>query len=441
MHEYEIGIIGGGPAGSSLATYLANEGISCILLEKETFPRPHVGESLVPAANRVLNEIGVLEKIEAAGFPRKFGAAWTADGQNIYAHDWEGIPADCKVDIRFDERQMYGDQNYTYHVDRAKFDKILLDHAKENGANIIEGALVQRIQFGENGIHDIHYSINGTSKNVRVKLVVDASGRNTKLGSQLKIKVKDENFDQLAIHSWFKDFDRGEGENREFIFIHFLPLTHSWIWQIPITEDITSIGVVTQKKHFLPFSKNREEFFWKCFETHPDMLNRMKNAERVTDFKTEGDYSYHMDSFCGDGWVLIGDAARFVDPIFSSGVSVALNSSRFLIEDIKNFYQAKGRDTFKKEDFLKYERTLKNGTRNWYRFISLYYRLNVIFTKFIYDKKYRLDVLELLSGDVYDEEYPEVLTKMEEFISKVEQNPNHILHPLLSDLKSQSFPE
>lgn len=154
---------------------------------------------------------------------------------------------------------------------------------------------------------------------------------------------------------------------------------------------------------------------------------------------TEGDYSYSMKEFCGNGWALIGDAARFIDPIFSSGVSVALNSARFLFKDIEAYFEKEAIGFFKKEDLKTFERTLYFGTNNWYRFISLYYRLNVIFTKFVYDPKYRPQILQLLSGDVYDEHEPKVLDEMEKFINKVEQNENHILYPLLNKIKRQEF--
>lgn len=409
--EFEVGIIGGGPAGSSLAAYLAKANISCIVLEKEKFPRPHVGESLVPASNRILDEIGVLGKVDQAGFPRKYGAAWTSAQNRIYSMDFEGIPEDCKVDIRFDEREMHNNQNHTYHVDRAKFDHILLKHARETGAFVREEALVQKIDLSPQQFPVITYQQNGKSEAVSVRLVVDASGRHTKLGSQLKLKVKDPNFDQIAIHTWFEGYDRGNEANSDFIFIHFLPMTDSWVWQIPISDTITSFGVVTQKNIFKKHKDDRDSFFWKCMDLHPAVSSKLIASKQLKPMKTEGDYSYAMKAFCGDGWALIGDAARFVDPIFSSGVSVALNSARLLFQDIQKFYADEKGPLFKKGHLQSFEKTLFHGTKNWYRFIGLYYRLNVIFTKYVHDERYRLDVLKLLSGDVYDEAYPEVLKK------------------------------
>jgi FADH2 O2-dependent halogenase len=440
--DFDIGIIGGGPAGSSMAAYLALAGMSCVVFEREAFPRPHVGESLVPAANRVLEELGLLEQMEEAKFPHKYGAAWTsATGNNLYSHDWEGMPPDCRVDIRFDEREMQGDRNYTYHVDRGKFDQLLLQHAQKLGATVYEGVRVNRVDFPEGDYPRIIVSMEEQEVEKRVRLVVDASGRRTQLGTQLKLKIKDPVFNQFAIHTWFEGYDRGTSEKQDYIFIHFLPISNTWVWQIPITDTITSFGVVTQKEHFAQKKQEREQFFWDCLSTQPEVFEKLKQAKQMRPFKEEGDYSYAMQQFCGDGWVLIGDAARFVDPIFSSGVSVALNSARLASQEIiKASKQSTVKNgVFTREHLRDYETTLRRGTKNWYEFISLYYRLNILFTMFVHDPRYRLDVLKLLSGDVYDEEEPLVLQEMRKLVTAVEQNPNHVWHKLLGDLTANAF--
>jgi FADH2 O2-dependent halogenase len=143
-----------------------------------------------------------------------------------------------------------------------------------------------------------------------------------------------------------------------------------------------------------------------------------------------------MKQICGDDFVLVGDAARFVDPIFSTGVSIALNSARFASRDI---LQAAETGNFKKERFSTFETTLRRGTKNWYEFISVYYRLNALFTAFVQDKRYRLDVIKLLQGDVYDEDEPEVLRLMRDMVSQVEQNEKHIWHDYLGELTANAF--
>jgi FADH2 O2-dependent halogenase len=162
----------------------------------------------------------------------------------------------------------------------------------------------------------------------------------------------------------------------------------------------------------------------------------LRKANRIRPFKDEGDYSYAMKQLCGDRFVLVGDAGRFVDPIFSTGVSIALNSSRFAHKDI---LAALEKNDFSRQSFSTFENTLRVGTQNWYDFITVYYRLNVLFTYFINDSKYRLDVLKLLQGDVYDEAAPPVLQQMRTMVAQVEQNEAHPWHKLLGDLTANAF--
>jgi FADH2 O2-dependent halogenase len=325
-------------------------------------------------------------------------------------------------------------------VDRSKFDLMLLQHAHTLGATVYEGVRVQRVDFTEPHQPQIHFSIAGRDVQTRVRMVVDASGRRTLLGTQLKLRIQDPVFDQYALHTWFEGYDRKliahDASQHDFIFIHFLPLTNTWVWQIPITETITSIGVVTQKKNFASSKEERQNFFWQCLESRPELSQGLRAAKQIRPLHEEGDYSYAMRQISGDQFVLVGDAARFVDPIFSTGVSIALNSARFASSDI---LRAAATGDFTKQAFHQFESTLRRGTKNWYEFISVYYRLNVLFTAFMQDKRYRLDVLKLLQGDVYDEDDPAVLRTMRNIVTEVERNEKHIWHNYLGELTSHAF--
>lgn len=442
--DFDIGIIGGGPAGSSLAAYLAREGVSCVVFERELFPRPHVGESLVPSSTRVFKDLDFLPIMEENKFPRKYGAAWTVeDNRKGYDHDWSGMAPDCHAEVRFEEREQPGvDRNYTYHVDRGKFDLMLLQHACKLGATVYEGVKVSNVDFS-NACPVMNFKMGRTERtrsSVSVRMVADASGRHTFLGNQLKLRIKDPIYDQYAIHSWFADYDRRafalSDFCRDYIFIHFLPISNSWIWQIPISDEITSIGVVTQRKNFAKSRKDRENFFWELMGSRPKLLENLRKARQVRPLKEEGDYSYAMKQICGDRFVLLGDAGRFVDPIFSTGVSIALNSSRFAYTEILKALET---NRFTRQSFSNFEAATRRGTQNWYDFITVYYRLNVLFTYFVTDPRYRPDVLKLLQGDVYDEEAPPVLRKMKEMVSDVEQDEKHPWHKLLGDLTANAF--
>jgi FADH2 O2-dependent halogenase len=270
--------------------------------------------------------------------------------------------------------------------------------------------------------------------------VADASGRQTLLGNQLKLKKNDAVFNQYALHIWFDGYDRmamAKTKSLEsYIYIHFLPLTNSWIWQIPITETVTSIGVVTQRKNFEKSRESRENFFWNCVKSRPEVYEALKKSTQMRPFKEEADYSYGMSEICGDGFVMVGDAARFVDPIFSSGVSIAMTSAKLASQAILTVAE---KGDFRKDAFETFRSTMRCGINNWYEFISVYYRLNVLFTYFISQKKYRLDVLKLLQGDMYDEEKPAVLSEMRKIVTQVEERENHPWHKLLGDLTAGAY--
>jgi 1H-pyrrole-2-carbonyl-[peptidyl-carrier protein] chlorinase len=441
-YDFDVGIIGGGPAGSGLAAYLARAGISCVVFESELFPRPHVGESLVPASNRVLQELDILPAMEENRFPHKFGAVWTsAANPRYFEHDFNGLPVDGSAELTFSDRPLSGTrQVHTYHVDRGKFDLILLQHANRLGAKVYEGVSVQHVDFSDPRAAVIGYRIGQREVGTRVRVVADASGRRTLLARQLKLRVPDPIFDQYAIHAWFDGYDRRvpgyPGTIQNHIFVHFLPLTNTWMWQIPITDTVTSIGVVTQKKHYPRAREAREQFFWDCLATRPELHDALRASTQVRPFTDEGDYSYACAQLAGDRYVLVGDAGRFVDPIFSTGISIALNSSRLASQDIARALET---GDFARDAFETFETTMKRGQRNWYRFISIYYRLNLLFTAFVTDPRYRLDMLRLLQGDVYDEDEPEVLTKMRNIVTEVERNPDHVWHKLLGDLTANAF--
>src|SRR5215468_4684090 len=342
-------IIGGGPAGSALGCYLSKAGIKNTIFEGANHPRPHVGESMVMSSVQVFEEIGFLPVLEREGFVRKYGASWhppMAKGEAAISFD--EFPSPCVK------------QDYTYHVDRSKFDLLLLKHAESLGTKVYQGVNVSQVLFDQDKYAcGIRLRIANQEIDVPARLVADASGRHTLLGKQLKVKRNDPIFDQFAVHAWFENVDKGKTSSSEYIHIYFLPVERGWAWQIPITDEITSMGIVAEKAVFKEARLEPEAYFQKFVDSNPDLTFAMRNAKRVNEFKLEGDYSYKMDTFAGNGFVLIGDAARFVDPIFSSGVSVALFSAKYSSERIAHAFKT---GDFSEASLKPYEKKLRSGT-------------------------------------------------------------------------------
>lgn len=415
----DVIIIGGGPAGAAIGSYLSLAGIDNIIFESASFPRAHVGESLVTSTTRIFDEIGFLQTMEDAGFVKKYGAAWHP-------------PSGRQFSIEFREFPQEGvNQDYTYHVDRSKFDQLLLEHAERLGSKVYQDVHAKKVLFEEGRVVGVRARLGPSETELPCNMVIDASGRHTLLGRQLRLKKKDPIFNQYAVHAWFEGLDRGAKPSSEYIHIYFLPVERGWVWQIPISEDITSVGVVVDKKVFVQAHLDLEEYFNTHVQMNVDLAKALQNARRVNDLKAEGDYSYSMERFVGDGWMLVGDAARFVDPIFSSGVSVALSSAKFAAERVR--YAVETGD-FSEAAFLPYEQKLRGGVQVWYDFIKLYYKLLPLFTHFIQTKEYRLQVLQLLQGEVFDRDEVPVLDAMRDYVATVEASESHLLKSQLTSI-------
>ncbi len=418
----DVIIIGGGPAGSVLGCYLSKMGISNTIIEKVMHPRPHIGESLVSSTVRIFDELDFLPVMEEQSFVRKYGAAW---------HPTQGRG---EFYIEFAEFPQEGvNQDYTYHVDRATFDHLLLQHARKLGSKVIQGVGVKEVLFDESDYaRGVVVDIDGVTAELEAKYVADCSGRGTILGNQRRLREKDPLFNQFAVTAHFENVVRShDPKTADYIHIYFLPVERGWAWQIPIDDNITSIGVVTEKTVFQDSRQRKEEWFYEHIATTPDLAKAMENAKQIDDFNTEADYSYAMREFVGNGWLLVGDAARFVDPIFSSGISIAAESAKYAALQIQESMEKGDRST---EMLRPYETKIKAGVSIWYEFIKLYYKLMHLFTYFIQSKEHRLQILQLLQGEVYDREKAPVLDAMRDIIHTVENTPGHLWKPHLTDI-------
>ncbi|MDG2122286.1 MAG: NAD(P)/FAD-dependent oxidoreductase [Verrucomicrobiales bacterium] len=415
-----VAIIGGGPAGSTLATYLGSAGIDHVLIERETFPRHHIGESLIATTTAIFAELGILDQMDAAGFVRKHGAVWTPNsGKGAHA-------------LKLSPPPEFG-RDYTYQVERAQFDKLLLDNAVSNGTRLIQPAKVTGVlQDDTDRVTGLTVrQEDGSITQINARFVADASGQATVLGSKFGLRQNDTQFNQVALYAYFENVDRGPEEQQDYIHIYFLKAARAWVWQIPISDTLTSVGVVSRHEDFKQAradGASAEQYFQDCVDSNPAIAQRLSNARRTEDFRTVSNYSFRMSQIAGPGFVLVGDAARFVDPIFSSGVGIAMTGAKFAFTAIQN---AIADEAFETEAFATYESTIRKGTEIWYEFITIYYKLQNLFTHYVQKPEYRQHIIDLLQGSVYDDRAIDVLRSMREDIETIENNPDHLLHKAL----------
>ena len=416
----DVLIIGAGPAGLTLGCYLAQEGIECLIVEKAHHPRPHVGESLMPSTIRILREIGFHSLAESGGFPHSGGVVY---------HPQVGFD----VALAYKDFPQEGiDQAYTYQVDRARFDMLLLKHAENLGCRILQGVSVDEVLFGDDGhAGGIRGSFAGEELFLEAKIIVDAGGRGTRIGRQLDLRRDHPVLDQFALHTWCTGVERGRHKTEDWTHIYFIPEVRGWAWQAPIDNQITSIGLVAARESYRSSGMGVEDFFHHSLRGNRKLARAMRRAGRINDLKGEVNYSYRLDRVCGDGWLAIGDAARFIDPVFSSGVSVAMHSARFAAERIVT---ALASGDVSREVFLPYEDSIFTGAAIWDDFTRLFYRLLPGFTHLLESKEHRPALIRMIQGDIHPDASTEILEELRSIVRKVEEADSHPWKDELVDL-------
>jgi flavin-dependent dehydrogenase len=309
----DVAIIGGGPAGSAAGARLAAAGLSVVIFEREKFPRFCIGESLLPHGNDLLRELGVWSKMEKAGFLKKYGAEFCTADNSRHHRLWF---AD----------NLGKDHEYTFQVDRATFDQLLLDHARENGCAVHEETRVTSLNENPDRTYTLDYATPAGPHRIQSRWIIDASGRQAFAGSRLGLnRSGTQKIRRVALYAHYTGAGRHPGLAEGHITI--VRFAEGWFWMIPLAHDCMSVGLV------LPMERvsgrqtaELEEIFARALENAPAVAQRLANATRITPLHRTGDYSWKFSSFATQRVVLTGDAAGFVDPIFSSGVMLALKS-------------------------------------------------------------------------------------------------------------------
>jgi flavin-dependent dehydrogenase len=409
----DVAIIGGGPAGTTVATYLARAGLRVVLFEREKFPRFRIGESLLPLNLPILQELGLGEEME-----RRFIRKYAANFCDRYGARQSRFPF---------AKAINRNHPYAYEVERAEFDQMLLDNAVKHGASAYMEWSVREVLFdGERATGLKAEAPDGSGLTVRCPMVVDASGRTAFLGSRLGIKRDIQLDSRTAFYSHYENVVRDEGERAGDIQI--VAFQHGWFWMIPFKGNCTSVGMVVTDDYLhtrnqdvaahMPRVRTEEHdgsndavagrnipvndaFLQRTIEATPYVQERMRHAVKKFPARSIGNFSYVMERYAGDGYVMVGDAGAFLDPVFSSGVFLTMKSAQVVSQAILRCHALKD---YSAGHFRDYERRIRGAQRIFFRFIFGWYD-PAFLDLFFYSRNYfglKTAITSVLAADLFD---------------------------------------
>ncbi len=352
---YDALIIGGGPGGSSAATYLARAGKKVLLLEKEHFPRFHIGESLLPYNQQLFREMGLMPALKAAGFTRKFGAQFHLGN------------ASKGTKFVF-SRGRFTREPEAMQVERSKFDHVLLKHAAGAGAEVREGWTVGKFTNTGDTVTINATSDTGQPASFTSSFLIDASGRGNLTGNQEGLRIIHPRLKKLAVFGHFEGVKLDDGDPGGDTVI--VRLDNKWFWIIPLARDKVSIGCVMDKDEFARLKMPPTEVFNKMWESSAYMRDRLQNAKLLNQIQTTGDFSYRNRRFVGPRLLRVGDAAGFMDPIFSAGVFLAMFSGKLAAQTVIESLNA-GDDGARR--LAAYEKRVQHGMKFYWEMVENYY--------------------------------------------------------------------
>jgi flavin-dependent dehydrogenase len=402
-NNYDVIVMGGGPAGSSIAGMLAREGRHVILFEKEIFPRHHIGESLMTDTYWTFRRLGVLEKLRESPFVRKYSVQFAnpAGKESRPFYFFEAVHHESAV---------------TWQVTRAEFDHLLINHAAEQGATVHQGVLVKQVLFeGDRAVGVEVQMQDGTREKFYANVVVDATGQLAMLSNKFRWRVRDPKLKKAVLYSYFKGAHREPDLNGgATLVLRTQAGSGGWFWYIPLENDITSVGIVANPEYLL---KGRGQDLAKIFNEEIEKCEpcrrRVEGGERVDKIYSILDYSYRSKHNSGNGFIIIGDAYGFLDPIYSSGVLLALKMAELAADAI---HDAFNHDDFSAARLGQYQAKLDRGIESMRKLVYAFYNDGFSFAGFL--RKYpeeRVHIINLLIGDVFKEGVDQVYGPMSEF--------------------------
>ncbi len=388
--SYRCVVVGGGPAGSAAAAITASGGVDTLLIERDAMPRFHVGESLMPETYWPLERLGLNDRVRQSGWQAK---------KSVQFVTHRGTESEPFFFRQHDDR----DCSTTWQVERSEFDKMLFDRAAEWGADCHDQTRLIDVIFQTSGkvagvtVRDRE----GREQRIDCDVVIDATGQSTFLANRLGLKEMNEELKKAAIWGYYKDAVRGEGDNEGATIILNTESKESWFWFIPLSRGITSIGCVADNDYLLKERGKPEEVFAEELRRCPGLTPRLMRAERLGDLRIAKEFSYMTTTSSGDGWVLVGDALGFIDPVYSSGVYFALEmgvrAGDAVVEGIK-------KDDLSGEQLGCWIESFKEGVHWIRKLVHAFYTKEFSIGRFMKEHpEHRGSVTDLLIGRIFNE--------------------------------------
>ncbi|MGH8142218.1 MAG: NAD(P)/FAD-dependent oxidoreductase [Steroidobacteraceae bacterium] len=382
----DVLVIGGGPAGSTAAALLARRGHQVTLLEKDRHPRFHIGESLLPANLPLLEKLGVAEQVRAIGMPK---------GGAEFVSSWDGRHQDYCFAEAWDKRMPSA-----YQVRRSQFDEILIRNAERAGARVLENCRVRGVEFESAGgavrVHAEH--VDGTASDWHARFLVDASGRDTYLANHFGCKRRNPRHNSAALYGHFRGARLHDGERAGYISIYWFE--HGWLWFIPLRDGATSVGAVVWPYYLKSRAVPVEQFYLATIAACPPLAERLAQAQLINEIVATGNYSYSSARSHGERYLMLGDAYAFVDPVFSSGVMLAMNSAFAGAAAVDTCLRA---PASARAALSRFDRIMRHGPRQFCWFIYRITQPNMIelFLRPANPLRMKEALLSVLAGDIF----------------------------------------
>jgi flavin-dependent dehydrogenase len=406
----DVLIIGAGPAGASTAAILAEHGHKVLIVEKAKFPRYHVGESLIPFTFGPLERLGMISKMRGSHFVKKYSVSFVQpDGrrsQPFYFH------------TRYDKETVA----QTWQVMRSEFDQMLLDNAREKGAEVMEETTVIQLLKNDSGrVIGVEVKTkDGQVKHLHAALVVDASGKEAFASNRQGWRIGDPYLNKVAIWTYYKGSKRAEGMDEGGTTIAFVP-EKGWFWHIPMHSDMVSVGIVAEGKYLTRGGiKDMKEMFYREIGENQWIQEHLSTGTCTGEFWITSEYSRHSKYGASPGLLLVGDAFAFLDPVFSSGVMLAIKSGVMAADAIHEAFVAQDMSP---ERFAAYGQNIRQGIENMRKLIYAFYDPNFSFKDVVMQyPETGPEITDCLSGDI-NKDYSNLWSRISEFVKLPDDLP------------------